>query len=127
LNGSTIFRASFSLGGGFATAPILIISNAAGLTTGAITPTQPGSGGPLWSGGEVTVSGMVNLLAGNNTLTFGYIPVGPNNNGGQSLGDEGWGVQNLNVSPVPVPPAAILLLTGLAGAAAMKRRKKSKI
>ena len=61
---------------------------------------------------------MINLVAGNNLLEFGYT------GGDQGLGDEGWGVNNLNVSTVPLPPAALLLGTGLL-ALARKRRKNS--
>jgi hypothetical protein len=126
LNGQTIFNASFALGGGFATAPILVTNNTANLSWGAITPPPPANGAPNWIGGVISISGSLNLTAGNNVLGFGYAPVGPNNGGVQSIGDEGWSVENLDVSPVPVPPAAILLVTGLAGAAAMARRKKPK-
>jgi hypothetical protein len=68
-------------------------------------------------GGSITISGLVTLLSGSNTLTFAYGP-------GQDLGDEGWGVNKLNVSSVPVPPAALLLGTGLIGIASLRRKAK---
>jgi hypothetical protein len=126
LNGQVVYQASFALGGGFGTTPVFVVNNSAGLSHGPITPPPPPSGGPNWVGGVVTLSGVINLLQGPNTIGFQYSPVGPNNGGSQSLGDEGWGVRNLNVSPVPVPPALLLFATGLVGAAAMRRRNARK-
>ncbi|WP_227257985.1 VPLPA-CTERM sorting domain-containing protein [Kangsaoukella pontilimi] len=37
----------------------------------------------------------------------------------------GWGIDNIHASPVPLPAAGLLLLGGLGGLAAMKRRRKA--
>ena len=44
---------------------------------------------------------------------------------GLGLNDEGWGLENVTVevAPIPLPPAIILLCTGLAGLGAIRRRK----
>jgi hypothetical protein len=126
LNGTDIYRGTFDLGGGHAVSGSTILLNTAGLLAGPISPTPLLGGAPTFVGGSLSISGLITLLAGNNTIGFRYVPVGINNGAGQSLADEGWAVNNLNVSAIPVPPAAVLLLTGLAGAAAMRRRRKTK-
>jgi hypothetical protein len=67
----------------------------------------------------------VTLVAGANLFTWSYSPL-------QSFGDESWGLDNVTVtgpdggtSVVPVPGAALLLATGLAGFGFAARRRKA--
>lgn len=116
LNGTEIFSGSYNLGGGGYNVTLvnLIGGTIAGLNG------NPDYTGPI--GGQITISGLITLLAGSNTLAFSYVPSFP-----QGLGDEGWGVKSLtasNVSSVPLPPAALLLGTGLIGIASLRRKAK---
>jgi hypothetical protein len=118
LNGTTLFEGTFDLGGG---GNNVVFTNS-GL---AYTPLSFGS----WGGGTVSVSGNVSLLAGLNTFTFGFTSPGPNNGGGQNLGDEGWGVNAFNVetettAAVPLPAAMPLLAGAMAGFGALRLRRR---
>lgn len=123
LNGIEILNAAFDLGGAGANQ---IFQN---LMTGY---TQTGGSTGIFSGGTISISGLINLLAGDNVLTFGYASLAtPNNAGFQGLGDEGWGINNLDVtaaavlpSAVPLPPAGFLLGAGLCGLFSLGGRKK---
>lgn len=110
LNGTDIFSGSFDLGGGGTNT---IFSNPLGFATAG------GTAG-FFQGGLLTVTGIINLLAGSNTLTFSYA------GGAQGLGDESWGVNNVNVagavSAVPVPPALLLFGSALLGLLGLRRK-----
>jgi hypothetical protein len=112
LNGTDIFSGSFDLGG---TGADTIFSNPLGFLTAG------GSNG-FFQGGLLTVSGIVNLLAGSNTLTFSYASNFP-----QGTADESWGVNDVNVanavSAVPLPPAVLLLGSGLLGLVGWRRKR----
>ncbi len=117
LNGTTLFEGTFNLGGG---GENKVFTNA-GLS---FTPLSFGS----WAGGKVSVSGLVDLMAGNNVFTFAFTSPGPNNGGaGQGLGDEGWGVNNfaVEVAAVPLPAGLPLLAGGIAGLAALRLRRRT--
>ena len=111
LNGTEIFSGSYNLGGGGSN--LTYIDSIGSVITGLSNAPWDGN----FKNGTITISGLLTLLSGSNTLTFAYDP-------GQGLGDEGWGVNNLNVSSVPVPPAALLLGTGLLGLAGLRRKAK---
>jgi hypothetical protein len=116
LNGTEIFSGTFNLGGGGTND-----YNTVGYTNsvGAVVTNLNNNPvfNPFVPGGSITIAGLLTLVSGVNTLQFTYGPL-------QDLGDEGWGVKNLNVSSVPVPPAALLLGTGLLGLAGLRRKAK---
>jgi hypothetical protein len=125
LNGINILTAAFDLGGGGANQ---IFQN---LMTGfKQTGVSPG----IFLGGSISISGIIDLLAGDNVLTFEYVSLAtPGNAGFQGLGDEGWGVNNLDVtaaailpSTVPLPPAGFLFGAGLCGLFSLGGRSKNR-
>ena len=87
----------------------------------ADTITNPGG---YFQGGVTNVYGLINLLPGRNWFSVRFSSPGPLNNGNQGLGDESWALNNVTVSPVPVPAALPLLLTGLFGLGALHRRRR---
>ncbi len=122
LNGVNILTAAFDLGGGGTNQ---IFQN---LLTGF---TQTGGSAGLGLGGSVSLSGLVNMIAGDNVFNFSYVSLAtPNNAGFQGLGDEGWGVKNFDataaVSAVPLPPAGILFGAGLCGLFSLGGRRKNR-
>jgi hypothetical protein len=117
LNGITLFRGTFDLGGGGAN---VVYDNPNGF---AFAPLSFG----FFQGGKVTVSGLINLDAGSNEFAFSFTSPGSANGGGQDKGDESWGVNDVDVSPVPLPAAMPLLAGAIAGLGALGlRRRKSK-
>ena len=120
LNGTDIFRGTFNLGGGGTDSVSLGGASFSFVTSSVVS----------FSGGIASISGVLSLLAGANTLTFSYLSApNPDFAGFQGLGDEGWGVNNVDVAnavtTVPVPPAALLLLSGFAGLAGLRRFRKA--
>ena len=87
----------------------------------AETITNPGG---YFAGGVTNVFGLVDLLPGRNWFTVRFSSPGALNNGNQGLGDESWALNNVTVSPVPVPAALPLMLTGLLGFGALKMRRR---
>jgi hypothetical protein len=124
-NGANILTAAFDLGGGGTNQ---IFQN---LLTGF---TQSGGTNGIGLGGSVALSGLINLVAGDNVFNFGYTSLGaPDNAGFQGIGDEGWGIRSLDVtaasvapSVVPLPPAGMLLGVGICGLFSLAGRKKSR-
>lgn len=117
LNNVIIFAGYFNFGGGGS--DLITVSD--NLT--ASTPVSYGG----WQGGWVDVAGKVNLLKGTNTFTFTFDPIGANNGGGQSVGDESWAINAATITPATVPlPAAMPMMAvalGGLGAFGLRRRK----
>jgi hypothetical protein len=105
LNGSEIFKGAFSLGGGGDNS---VFTNTFGLNIAGLQPNVV-----TFAGGDLLISGLLSLASGNNIFTFSYLALASGHAGFQGTGDEAWGVRNLNISAVPLPPAAILLGTSL--------------
>jgi hypothetical protein len=120
VNGVDALIASIDLGGGGA-APTAFL-NTGGFGYYNYTTN-------FFEGGIMTIVGSINLNAGLNTLTFLYSSLSdPNHAGFQGVGDESWGVNNVNVagaSVVPLPAALPLFMAGLAGIGFSTRRRKS--
>ncbi len=117
LNGSSIYTATFNLGGGASTAQSVPISNPYGAS--ATNPTANGTG-TGWNGGQevVTFGNILPLQSGLNTLVFAYTSLpAPNHAGFQGLGDEGWGIEKVQVGGVPEPSTWAMLGLGFLGLA----------
>jgi hypothetical protein len=112
VNGTDIFSGSFDLGGGGSTL-ITLDSNGATYTGGTF-----GS----FAGGALYFTVPVALQAAN-TITFSYASPGAPYAGFQGLGDEGWGVGSVEVTAVPEPANAALLLAGLGAMGLVLRRR----
>jgi hypothetical protein len=122
LNGDAILSGTFNLGGGGND----VVFFAPG---GATIDNISGNGTAVtWAGGQVLVTTPLALLDGSNTLTFAYASLGPDHAGFQGTGDEGWGIENIQVSGlaagVPEPAAWGLMLVGFGGLGAMMRRQR---
>lgn len=118
LNGVDIFKAAFDLGGGGLN---VVYLNTPGLVNGPVSSV-------FFAGGNVTISGIINLVAGLNTLDFSYDSLpDPGHAGFQGIGDESWGVETVdvaNVSAVPVPAALPLLATAMLGLGFLARSRR---
>jgi hypothetical protein len=127
LNGTAIFTGTFNLGGGSNTFQAVTFSSVPGLTLG--NPTNNGLGVGFAGGQETFDFSSLALSGGSNTLEFIYTSLdqASGHAGFQGLGDEGWGVQNVNVSAVPEPSTWAMMILGFAGVGFMAYRRKSKL
>ncbi|SIO46188.1 PEP-CTERM protein-sorting domain-containing protein [Bradyrhizobium erythrophlei] len=124
LNGNVIFEGTFNLGGGSNTSQAVVISSVGGVTLG-----NPTSNGLVvgFNGGQETFSfASLALNGGLNTLEFHYSSLPqPNHAGFQGLGDEGWGVEKVNVSAVPETSTWAMMILGFAGVGFMAYRRRN--
>lgn len=117
LNGATIFSGSFNMSGGGAN---VVDTNVFGWAWNTVT----NGGGGFFEGGVTSVSGLVDLIDGNNEFAVIFSSPGAANNNDQGLDDESWALNNLTVATVPLPAGLPLLLAGLAGLGALRSRKR---
>lgn len=119
LNGNLLFEGLFNMSGGGSN---VSTTNVLGWAWNTIT--NPGG---AFSGGSTSFSGLIDLLAGSNTLTFSFASPGPLNNGNQGTNDESWALNNLDISvaAVPLPAGLPLLGAGLGALALVRRRRKA--
>jgi len=113
LNNQQIFLGTFNLGGGSNSgSQANIYSNPFGASLS--NPTNNGTG-IGWNGGKEIFSFVgIPLNVGLNTLTFAYASLdGSNYAGFQGLGDEGWGVEKVEVSATPLPATWTMMLSVL--------------
>lgn len=116
LNGTTVFSGLFNMSGGGSNS---VTTNTFGWSWNTLT--NPGG---FFQGGLTSVSGLMTLIGGANTLTFSFTSPGPLNGGNQGVRDESWAINNLDVAPVPLPAGLPLMAAGL-GALAFLRRKRA--
>jgi hypothetical protein len=114
LNGNPVLLGTFNLGGGSNSGfQANVYSNP--FTATLTNPTNNGTG-IGWNGGmeDVAISGL-SLIQGTNQLTFTYTSLGSPDAGFQGLGDEGWGIEKVNVSAVPESSTWAMLILGFLG------------
>lgn len=113
LNGMDVFAGYFNMSGGG--------TNSYTSTLGWTANTTPSGG--TFDGGLTNVFGsLTGLNIGNNTFSVTFSS--PGGAGDQGKGDESWALNDLNISTVPLPAGAPLLMAGL-GALALLRRKRA--
>lgn len=116
VNGTDVFSGTWDLGGGGGS---YIISGPSGATA------------VLNSNQTVSVYVPVSLVDGLNTVKFSYDSPdtfdGSGRAGFQGIGDEGWGLGQVNVSAVPEPASFGMLLAGLAAMGGLARRRAKKL
>ena len=129
LNGAQIFLGTFNLGGGSDSgSQANISSNPFGATLS--NPTNNGTGISFNGGKETFSFAALPLNIGSNTLTFTYTSLDANHAGFQGLGDEGWGLEPVNVSAVsvsavPEPSTWAMMILGFAGIGFIAYRRRN--
>jgi hypothetical protein len=124
LNGTQIFSGTFNLGGGSDTSQTITFTSVPGVTLG--NPTNNGLGVGFAGGKETFDFSSLALNGGLNTLEFHYSSLpGPSHAGFQGLADEGWGVEQVNVSAVPEPSTWAMMILGFAGVGFMAYRRRN--
>jgi hypothetical protein len=126
LNNQQIFLGTFNLGGGSNSgSQANVYFNPLGGSFSNLTNNGTGIG---WNGGKELMSFTgVPLNIGMNTLTFAYSSIiGAGYAGFQGLGDEGWGIEKVEVGATPLPAALPLFASGLAAAGLFGWRRKRK-
>jgi hypothetical protein len=129
LNGTAIYSGTFDMGGGSPGADTVFVS-APGATT---SPTVTYG---YFSGGYVDISTPLNLVSGQNTLTFAYDSPGHDTGhaGPEGFDNERWNLGDVTVNgaaftpgtgAVPEPAAWALMILGFGGVGAVLRRRRA--
>ena len=125
LNGKSILTGTFNLGGG---GDNVVYTQPLGST---VTNISGNGTNVTFAGGQVVVDTPVSLVDGTNLLTFSYTSLaGPDHAGFQGLGDEGWGVRQIQVTgaaQVPEPATWAMMLVGFAGLGAALRMRRARL
>jgi hypothetical protein len=124
LNGTEIFTGSFNLGGGGSNTILYNPNGGSALTTTFNASDDPQNSHQVtWAGGLTQVTLPISLLLGANQVQFSYTGVF------QGMQDESWGINLATItSPsvtkvvVPEPGTLVLLMAGLLGIAALRRK-----
>lgn len=128
LNGTQIFLGTFNLGGGSSSgSQANVYSNPFGATLS--NPTNNGIDVGFNGGKETFSFAGLPLNIGSNTLTFSYASLADANHAGfQGLGDEGWGLEPVDVSAVSAVPETAtwtMMVLGFAGIGFLAYRRKN--
>ena len=126
LNGQQVFLGAFNLGGGSNSGTQAnVYFNPLGASFSNLTNNGTGIGGN--GGKELILFASVPLNVGQNTLEFAYSSIiGAGYAGFQGLGDEGWGIEKVEISQTPLPAALPLFASALAAAGLFGWRRKRK-
>jgi len=127
LNGAQVFLGTFNLGGGSNSgSQANVYSNPFGATLS--NPTSNGTAITFAGGRESFHFAALPVNTGSNTLTFAYTSLDDANHAGfQSLNDEAWGIEQVNVAAVgvvPEPSTWAMMIFGFAGLGFMAYRKR---
>lgn len=126
LNGTDILKGTFNLGGG---GNDVVFFQPVGSSVNNVS----GNGTNVtFAGGRVNVSSPINLIAGNNTLTFSYLALPyPSHAGFQNTGDEAWGVEQISVTNstggVPEPATWAMMIIGFGAVGSVVRRSRRQL
>ncbi|MBB5371553.1 MULTISPECIES: FxDxF family PEP-CTERM protein [unclassified Janthinobacterium] len=110
VNGVTVLSGSWDLGGG---GNNVFYFNPYNATVNAVSN---GRG----AGGTADFSLPIQFVYGTNSITFSYA------GNAQGLGDEGWGINEVQVAVIPEPETYAMLLAGLGLLGFMTRRKSGR-
>jgi hypothetical protein len=127
LNGAQVFLGTFNLGGGSDSgSQANIYSNPFGATVS--NPTNNGTAVTFTGGRELFHFAALPVNIGSNTLIFGYTSLNDASHAGfQGLPDEGWGIEQVDVSAIsaiPEPSTWAMMILGFCGIGFMAYRTR---